>query len=72
MKYCKKCGVLYSDLLEHCPKCNSLLDEHALDSEQGPEAPRKTKIKQWIGLCVGIPALVALLYLVGYLVSNAG
>lgn len=70
MKYCKKCGVLYSGLLESCPKCNALLEEHIPEEAPPPEASKKTKIKQWIGICIGIPALVALLYIIGYFVSG--
>ncbi len=60
MKYCKKCGVLYSDLLDACPKCGvPLEDPNAAPPE---EAPRSVKVRQWIGLCVGIPLLVGVLY----------
>lgn len=66
MKYCKKCGVLYSGLLERCPKCNAVLEEHREDQAPAPEAPRETKVKQWIGICIGIPAMIALFYLLAY------
>ena len=62
MKYCKKCGVLYSDLLEQCPKCNAVLNDH--EEPPAPEAPREVKVRQWIMICVGIPAFIGLLYLV--------
>lgn len=67
MKYCKKCGVLYSDLLSACPKCGVTLE----DSNAAPpkEPSRRVLIRQWIGICIGIPALVGILYLVIYYLS---
>jgi len=60
MKYCKTCGVLYSGLLEQCPKCNALLTEYQEPPAQ--EAPKKVLVRQWIGICIGVPALIAVLY----------
>lgn len=69
MKYCKTCGVLYSGLLEQCPKCNATLAAH--EEPPAPEAPKKVRLRQWIALCIGIPALIGVLYLViGWLVSR--
>ncbi len=68
MKYCKKCGVLYSSVLEQCPKCNTLLAEH--EEPPGPEAPKSVRVRQWIGICLGIPALIVFLYLfLGWMTS---
>jgi len=64
MKYCKKCGVLYSDLLDACPKCGIPLEDP--DAEAPKLAAKGVKIRQWIGLCVGIPAFIGVLYLVIY------
>ncbi|HRX57492.1 MAG TPA: hypothetical protein P5075_01855 [Eubacteriales bacterium] len=61
MKYCKKCGVLYSDLLSACPKCGG---SEAPEPEPAKEAPKRVKVRQWIALCVGIPAFVGVMYLV--------
>lgn len=66
MKYCKKCGVLYDGSLPQCPKCNSLLIEH--EEPPAPEASKETKAKQWIGIVIGIPALVGFLYLLIWVV----
>ena len=65
MKYCKKCGVLYSSLLEQCPKCNTALSEHEAEAQApAPEASRQTKVRQWIALIIGVPALIFFLYFV--------
>ncbi|MDD3401231.1 MAG: hypothetical protein PHT58_06360 [Eubacteriales bacterium] len=64
MKYCKKCGVLYST--DVCPKCGIIYPN---EDEQKPVVASKDKIKhQWIALVIGIPALIAALYLVIYFI----
>ena len=63
MKYCKKCGVLYSSILPQCPKCNTALAGHE-DKPEAPEAPRSVKIRQWVAIVVGVPALIFFLYFV--------
>ena len=69
MKYCKKCGVLYSGLLEQCPKCNTLLLDYV--EPPAPEASKDTKVRQWIAICVGIPALIGILYaVIGWISSR--
>lgn len=65
MKYCKRCGVLYSSLLERCPKCNPAITEHT--EPPAPEADKPTRLKQWIALCVGIPLMILVLYALGTL-----
>lgn len=62
MKFCKKCGVLYSDLLSACPKCGADLEDPQAPPPK--EAPRRVKVRQWIALCVGIPTFVGVMYLV--------
>ena len=52
--------MLYSGLLEQCPKCNALLAEH--EEPPAQEAPKNVRVRQWIGLCIGVPALIAVLY----------
>ena len=72
MKYCKKCGVLYASSLPCCPKCNPAL-EQAPDSEpDAPPADPRTVRRQWIALCVGIPALIGVLYLVALVLRALG
>lgn len=65
MRYCKKCGVLYSGLLPQCPKCNPALAAHEAEPKQeAPEAPRAVKVRQWIAIGLGVPALIFFLYFV--------
>ena len=64
MKYCKKCGVLYSSGLPCCPKCNPAVAQRQDSPEAAPEADPRLVRRQWIALCVGIPALIGVLYLV--------
>ena len=68
MKYCKKCGVLYSGLLDHCPKCDPLIAAHV--EPPAPEADKRTRVKQWVGLAVGIPLLILFLYGIGLLITR--
>ena len=70
MKFCKKCGVLYSDLLDACPKCGSMPGSEEEQENSAPEAPKSTVRKQWIALVIGIPSLILLLYFAGYLLKS--
>lgn len=56
MKYCKKCGVLYTT--DVCPKCGVITP----DPEQ-PVAPadKSTVRRQWIALLIAIPAAILLI-----------
>lgn len=56
MKYCKKCGVLYTT--DVCPKCGVIKPEA---SEPPDSAPPKTVRRQWIALVVAIPAAILLI-----------
>ncbi len=69
MKYCKKCGILYST--DVCPGCGVDVQE-ALDAEQPPDAPpqRKKAGQQWLVLIVGVPVFIWLIYLVIRLLST--
>ncbi|MDO4572402.1 MAG: hypothetical protein Q4C13_03470 [Clostridia bacterium] len=69
MKYCKLCGVLYSDENACCPKCNAALDAYA--PPEPPEADSRTKRAQWLALCLGIPAMIGLFYLFFWLIRSA-
>ena len=62
MKYCKKCGVLYTT--DVCPKCGVTVPE-ATDP-QGPADP-KTVRRQWIALVIAIPLAILLIMSVLYL-----
>ncbi len=56
MKYCKKCGVLYTT--DVCPKCGIVKPE-----EEAPNTPASAKEvrKQWIALIIAIPAAILLI-----------
>lgn len=66
MKYCKKCGILYASVLAACPKCG------VNDSDGAPEreAAAGEKRRNWISLIIGIPALIFILYLTGWLIKQ--
>ncbi len=70
MKYCRKCGVLYSDLLDACPKCGSMPGSEDSSNSSAPEAQKSTVRKQWIAIVIGIPALILLLYGAGYFIKS--
>lgn len=63
MKYCKKCGVLYTT--DVCPKCGVVPPEPQ-ETEQIP-AEGKTVKRQWISLLIGIPAFILAIWLIVYL-----
>ena len=56
MKYCKKCGVLYST--DVCPKCGIIVPEEA---KQAEKADPKAVKRQWIALLIAIPAFILLI-----------
>jgi uncharacterized membrane protein YvbJ len=56
MKYCKKCGVLYTT--DVCPKCGVTVPEQ---QEPQPAAERKTVRRQWIALIIAIPAAILII-----------
>ena len=67
MKYCKKCGILYTT--DVCPKCGIEEPEELPE----PEAPDKqTLVRQWIGLIVGIPLFIMAIYVVIYMLYSRG
>ena len=56
MKYCKKCGVLYTT--DVCPKCGiEEPDQNPIADESDP----KTVKRQWIGLLIAIPAAILII-----------
>ena len=62
MKYCKKCGVLYTT--DVCPKCGVVAPD-----DQPPAVPAepKTVRRQWIALVIAIPTAILLIMGVLYL-----
>ncbi len=56
MKYCKKCGVLYTT--DVCPKCGILKPE----GEQPQKQASDREIRRgWISLVIAIPAAILLI-----------
>ena len=74
MKYCKKCGVTYSDAADKCPRCKLPLEpvpegviahrEDIPDDEY-----RRQRTRNWIGIAIGVPALFGLIYLFYYIMK---
>ena len=62
MKYCKKCGVLYST--DVCPKCGVIEPQQ---TDPNPPADPKHVKRQWIALLIAIPASILLIMGVLYL-----
>ena len=56
MKYCKKCGVLYTT--DVCPKCGVVEPESK--TEQEPATAKEIR-KRWITLVIAIPAAILLI-----------
>lgn len=56
MKYCKKCGVLYTT--DVCPKCGVIKPEG--DTEREPASAKEVR-RQWIVLMIAIPAAILLI-----------
>lgn len=71
MKYCKKCGVLYSSLLEVCPKCNAVLTSPP-PQEEPAEPTQKERRRRWLAIGLGVPALVCFLYFVYSIFAKLG
>ena len=68
MKYCRRCGVLYAEGNACCPRCNAALEEYV--PEEAPVADRSVRLRQWIALCVGIPAMIGVFYLFFWLIRS--
>ena len=67
MKYCKKCGILY--VTDVCPKCGIVEPEDLPE----PEAPdKKTLVRQWTGLLIGVPLFILAIYFVIYMLYARG
>lgn len=67
MKYCKKCGVLYTT--DDCPKCG-VIEPDAITQEIGAtESPDKVR-RTWIWFLIGIPAMIGLIYVIVLLLSS--
>ena len=69
MRYCKRCRMLYSSFAAACPRCGVA---PAKKAGQQAESDPKTVRRDWIWLAIGIPLLIAVMYLAVYLVRIAG
>ena len=75
MKRCKQCGTFYYESNAVCPKCGIELpdadDSVDLDNQAVNAGElRKQKVKSWILLVVGVPALIGFIYLVYFLIRS--
>ena len=68
MRYCRKCHILYSSFASGCPKCGALTANRA--SAAPEEADRKTVRRDWLWIAIGIPSLIAVMYLIVYLTKR--
>lgn len=64
MKYCKKCGVLYTT--EVCPKCGI---EYPPPQQDRPltEEEKKQRSRQWVGILIGVPLFILAIYAIIHL-----
>lgn len=74
MKYCKRCGVLYSDAAKDCPRCKIPLetvpDGVVMKPEDiSPEELKERKKKDWIAICIGVPVLFGIIFGIYYLMK---
>lgn len=69
MPFCKKCGTFYPNSLGVCPKCNA----NDILAEQPPEIQyaemdegeaAKHRRRAWIGILIGVPGFIALIYFI--------
>ena len=63
MRYCKKCGVLYST--DVCPKCGIIAPDPA-ETEQRPREKAEVR-RNWISILIGVPLFIAAIMLIVYL-----
>lgn len=73
LKFCKTCGTLYDEARVDCPKCAARAlepDGDELTYDLGMEKAEADRLrrKSWIQLMIGVPALIGVLYLAGYLI----
>ena len=61
--------MLYAEANACCPRCNAIPDESA--PEKAPTADRSVRARQWLALCVGIPAMIGAFYLFFWLIRSA-
>lgn len=74
LKFCKSCGTLYDEARVECPKCAARAlepdyDELTYNREMNEAEADRLRRKSWIQLIIGVPALIGVLYLAGYLIK---
>lgn len=69
LKFCKQCGTLYTSSLGVCPNCSAKETERQAHEAEIASAPAaKGSVKRgWLGIVIGVPLLIALLYAVTWL-----
>lgn len=75
MPFCKTCGTFYTKSLGICPQCNAetLLSEASALASAPVDAPltleetKRMRLRRWLGLCIGIIALIGLIYALYYI-----
>ena len=70
MKFCKKCGCLY--VTEVCPKCGITIPEEPAEQRELTDEEQKEKKRNWIGILIGFPAFIGVIYLIIYIYSHIG
>ncbi|MDO4493610.1 MAG: hypothetical protein Q4C53_06975 [Clostridia bacterium] len=69
MPFCKQCGTFYPDSLGVCPKCNPSNAEAEKQAQNAPVADPKTVKRQWIAILIGIPSLILMYWIIGYVLK---
>jgi len=77
MPFCKTCGTFYPKSMGICPKCNAeqILQEQpegVRPLEMTEEELKEKRKRGWIGICIGVPGLIALLYVIGLVMKVLG
>lgn len=67
MKYCKNCHILYSGFAAACPKCGALTEKPEGTEEQ--PAGKRSACRDWLWLIIGIPVLIAVIYVMARLTA---
>ncbi|MBQ3108708.1 MAG: hypothetical protein IJP37_01450 [Clostridia bacterium] len=74
MKYCPRCGVLFSDAANECRRCKIPLEmvPDGVVMKEGditPEELKEKKKKDWIAICIGVPVLFGIIFGIYFLMK---
>lgn len=74
LKFCKTCGTLFDDDSTACPKCAAKALEQdgsdlAYDKDMNKAEAKRLRRISWLQLIIGVPALIGVIYLMGYLIK---